>query len=81
VTCIRRIQVTMESNLEQPLLFLNKKPTNKNKSTNSGIYQLQCPVCNKTYAGQAGRSLYQRYKEYFSTSKLDIAYQILLSVY
>ena len=49
--------------------FLNQKPTNKNKYTNNGIYQLQCPLCNKTYAGQTGRSLYQRYKEHFRNFK------------
>jgi hypothetical protein len=71
LTCIRRIHVTMEYNLEQRLRFLIKHQQTriKNKYTNNGIYQLQCPCCNKTYAGQTGRALYQRYKEHFRDFK------------
>jgi hypothetical protein len=40
---------------------LSQKPNNINPS---GIYQLKCNTCNKTYIGQSGRSITIRHKEH-----------------
>jgi hypothetical protein len=44
------------------------KPTYNNtqhdKFTQSGIYKLTCPDCNKAYIGQTGRDFYTRYNEH-----------------
>jgi len=37
--------------------------TDKYEYTQSGVYKLTCPDCNKTYVGQTGRSFPARYKE------------------
>jgi hypothetical protein len=42
---------------------LSYSDTQKDKFTNSGVYKLTCPDCNKAYIGQTGRHLYTRYEE------------------
>jgi hypothetical protein len=36
----------------------------QDKFTQSGIYKLTCPDCNKAYIGQTGRDFYARYNEH-----------------
>jgi hypothetical protein len=49
--------------------------TQQDKFTNSGVYKLTCPDCNKAYIGQTGRNFYARYDEH----KRAFRYNTLLS--
>lgn len=44
---------------------LNPIPVIQDKYLRSGIYQLQCPDCNKKCMGQTARQFHQKYKEYY----------------
>ena len=45
--------------------ILRRKSTDSsNIYTKSGIYQLTCPTCEKTYTGQTGRSFQVRFREH-----------------
>ena len=52
------------SNNIQGLLMNKKQITDKSeKYTQCGVYKLICPVCNKAYVGQTGRSFLARFNE------------------
>ena len=53
------------------------KTDTSNKYTKSGIYQLTCPSCDKTYTGQTGRSFQTRFREH----KYDYKYMHRKSKY
>jgi len=41
----------------------------RNKYDKSGVYQLECPSCNKKYIGQTGRPFKTRYQEHYRDYK------------
>ena len=57
-----KIAYTTNNNLGK-LLRLNTTGTN-NKYARSGIYQLNCPTCDKRYIGQTGRPFRVRFREH-----------------
>ena len=42
-----------------------------NKLQDSGIYQIQCNTCNKSYVGQSGRSISVRYEEHIRYIRMN----------
>jgi len=42
---------------------LTQKHHITDKYTQSGVYRLTCPGCNKAYVGQTGRNFFARYNE------------------
>jgi hypothetical protein len=54
---------------------LSYNTTQQDKFTQSGIYKLICPDCNKAYIGQTGRNFCKRYNEH----KRDFRYNTLQS--
>ena len=57
----------------QNILMNNKQlMNNTDKYTQSGVYKLSCPNCNKAYVGQTGRNFLIRFNEHkaaFRTTK------------
>jgi hypothetical protein len=51
--------------------LLNQKPKQTNLYTNSGVYQLTCKKCKKTYTGQTGRNFDTRLKEHLQAYKYN----------
>jgi hypothetical protein len=52
------------NNSIQNILMNNKQLTNNtDKCTQSGVYKLSCPDCNKVYVGQTGRNFLTRFNE------------------
>ena len=52
-------------NTIEGLLMHNKQITDKtDKYTQSGVYKLTCPDCNKTYVRQTGRNFLARFNEH-----------------
>jgi hypothetical protein len=43
---------------------LTQKHHKMDKYTQSGVYRLTCPDCNKAYVGQTGRNFLARYNEH-----------------
>lgn len=57
--------------------FLKNSKPRQNKDSKSGVYQLNCGSCSKTYIGQTGRSFETRileHKRSFINSKIDSNY-------
>ena len=70
-----KIAYSTKNNLGSILRFISNDTSNK--YTKSGIYQLTCPSCNKTYTGQTGRSFQIRFREH----KYDFKYMHRKSKY
>jgi hypothetical protein len=51
--------------------LLNPKNTKKDILKKSGVYQLNCINCGKTYTGQTGQSFEKRYKEHLQSYKYN----------
>jgi len=56
-----RIAYRTNNTLQKHLSYNN---TQRDKFTQSGIYKLTCPDCNKAYIGQTARDFYTRYSEH-----------------
>jgi len=53
------------NNSIQDILMHKKQPPNKaDKYSQSGVYKLICPDCNKAYVGQTGRNFLAKFKEH-----------------
>jgi hypothetical protein len=63
-----QIAFKTKSNLQH---LLNQKTEKKNIHEQSGIYQLTCSNCKKTYTGQTGRDFEKRYKEHLQAYKYN----------
>ena len=62
-----KIAYTTKNNLGKPL---PKQTTQKrNRYDCSGVYQLECPTCNKRYVGQTGRPFQIRFREHYNDYK------------
>jgi hypothetical protein len=66
-TCMQ-IAFKTKNNLQ----YILSQPTrNKDIYEQSGIYQLNCTDCGKTYTGQTGRIFNKRYKEHLPSYKYN----------
>ena len=50
-------------------LLTTRATQHRNKYDKSGVYQLECPSCNKKYIGQTGRPFKTRYQEHYRDYK------------
>jgi hypothetical protein len=58
-----KIAFTIDNKIER--LLSTQYSRNHNKYDKCGIYQVNCPTCNKKYIGQKGRPFHVRFQEHF----------------
>jgi len=49
--------------------FSTRTDQNLHKYERNGVYQLECPSCNKKYIGQTGRPFRVRFREHYNDYK------------
>jgi uncharacterized protein (DUF433 family) len=64
---IVKVAYTTNNNLGKILQKNNTEQTNKYGKR--GVYQLNCPTCNKKYIGQTGRPFHIRFREHYNDYK------------
>jgi hypothetical protein len=65
-----KLQIAFKTNNNLQYL-LNPKNTNQYIFEKSGVYQLNCTYCGKTYTEQTGQSFEKRYKEHLQLFKYN----------
>jgi len=67
------LKIAMHTNKSiQKILMHNKQLTNKtDKYTQSGVYKLTCPDCNKAYVEQTGRNFLAWFNEHKATFRTN----------
>jgi len=73
------LKIAMRTNNSiQKILMHNKQLMNKaDKCTQSGVYKLTCPDCNKAYVGQTGRNFLARFNEHKATFRTNFAKHLI----
>jgi hypothetical protein len=61
-----KVAYTTSNNLGKLLTMKTKKT---NKYDGNGLYQLECPTCNKKYTGQTGRPFRVRFRKHYNDYK------------
>jgi hypothetical protein len=64
------LKIMLRTNNTIQSLIMHKQQT-PNKYTQSGVYKLTCPDCNKAYVGQTGRDFITRFNEHKNAFRLN----------
>ena len=64
------LKIALRTNNTIQSLLMHKQQT-PDKYTQSGVYKLSCPDCNKAYVGQTGRNFITRLNEHKNAFKLN----------
>jgi hypothetical protein len=64
-----RLKVAYTTNNNLGKLLNTQKAGKLNKFEKNGVYQLECPTCQKKYIGQTGRLFHTRFREHYRDYK------------